>query len=111
MITTLNTVRLLFSYDVRAPLTTDVQLRNHLVRTSNTTAQGWLHAKTQVMTVSPIGIAIMKGPVVTVVTNIGSPVRTIGVLYIHTSSDLSSLASERHQYRREDTVSAELCVG
>jgi hypothetical protein len=37
------------------------------------------------MTVSPIGIALMKGPVVTVLTNIGSPVRIIGLFRAHVS--------------------------
>ena len=50
-------------------------LRNHLVNTTD-----WAKQETQVMTTSPYGIAIMKGPVVTIMTNIGSPVRIACIL-------------------------------
>jgi alpha-amylase len=47
------------------------QLRNFLI--NSTDSQDWLHSKIQVLTASPVGIAFMKGSVVTVLTNIGSP--------------------------------------
>ncbi|KDQ60585.1 glycoside hydrolase family 13 protein [Jaapia argillacea MUCL 33604] len=50
-------------------VTTLNQLRNFLV--NGTT--GWLTSPVQVLTTSPNGISIMKGNVVSVLTNIGSP--------------------------------------
>jgi alpha-amylase len=47
-----------------------VQLRNYLVGNTN-----WAQSRTQVLHVTSQGIAIMKGSVVTILTNIGSPVR------------------------------------
>lgn len=46
------------------------QIRNHLVRTTD-----FAMTKMQVLTASDIGIAIQKDKVITVVTNVGSPVR------------------------------------
>jgi hypothetical protein len=47
-----------------------VQLRNYLVANTN-----WAQSRTQVLHVTSQGIVIMKGSVVTILTNIGSPVR------------------------------------
>jgi len=47
-----------------------VQLRNYLVNKTN-----WAQSRTQVLQVTSQGITIMKGNVVTILTNIGSPVR------------------------------------
>lgn len=44
------------------------KLRNFLVNTTD-----WAKQETQILTTSPYGIAIMKGPVISVLTNIGSP--------------------------------------
>ncbi|KAF8163067.1 glycoside hydrolase family 13 protein [Crassisporium funariophilum] len=49
-------------------ITTLNQFRNFLVNTTDWAKQG-----TQILTTSQYGIAIMKGPVISVVTNIGSP--------------------------------------
>lgn len=46
-------------------------LRNYLVSTSD-----WAKQETQLMTTGPEGVAIMKGPVISILTNIGSPVGT-----------------------------------
>jgi len=46
------------------------QLRNFLVTTTD-----WAKQETNLMTTGPQGIAIMKGPVISILTNIGSPVR------------------------------------
>ena len=35
----------------------------------------WAKQETQLMTTGPEGVAIMKGPVISILTNIGSPVR------------------------------------
>lgn len=45
--------------------------RNFLV--SNASQTNWLTSETEILTQSPHGIAIMKGPVITILTNIGSP--------------------------------------
>ncbi|EKM82841.1 hypothetical protein AGABI1DRAFT_82568 [Agaricus bisporus var. burnettii JB137-S8] len=45
------------------------QFRNYLVKTD------WATQKTQILTASPYGIAVMKGKIISVVTNIGSPPR------------------------------------
>ncbi|KAG5637710.1 hypothetical protein H0H81_003474 [Sphagnurus paluster] len=45
------------------------QLRNFFINTTE-----WLKQETQVLTTSPHGIAVMKGDIISVVTNIGSPV-------------------------------------
>ena len=47
-----------------------VQLRNYLVNNTD-----WAQSRTQVLHVTTEGIALMKGNVVTILTNIGSPVR------------------------------------
>jgi len=44
------------------------QLRNFLVRTSD-----WAKAETTILTTSPYGFAFIKGTVIAIVTNIGSP--------------------------------------
>jgi len=44
------------------------QFRNFLVNTTD-----WVKQETKILTTSPYGLAIMKGPVISVVTNIGSP--------------------------------------
>lgn len=46
------------------------QLRNFLVNGKS----GWLNSSAEVLSTSPYGIGIMKGEVVTILTNIGSPV-------------------------------------
>ncbi|RDB21011.1 Alpha-amylase 1 [Hypsizygus marmoreus] len=46
------------------------QLRNFMV---NSTGTGWLKQATAILTTSPYGIAVMKGEIISVVTNIGSP--------------------------------------
>jgi len=46
------------------------QFRNFLVNTTD-----WVKQEAQILTTSPYGVAIMKGPVISVVTNIGSPSR------------------------------------
>jgi alpha-amylase len=45
------------------------QLRNHFVSTSD-----WAKQETHLLTVAPEGVAIMKGPIISILTNIGSPV-------------------------------------
>ncbi|KDR81372.1 hypothetical protein GALMADRAFT_239237 [Galerina marginata CBS 339.88] len=49
-------------------MTTLNQFRNFLVNTTD-----WAKQEAQILTSSPYGIAIMKGPVVSILTNIGSP--------------------------------------
>ncbi|KAF9532429.1 glycoside hydrolase family 13 protein [Crepidotus variabilis] len=51
-------------------ITTLNKFRNHLVNSTD-----WVKQPVQVMTASPEGIAIMKGPVISILTNIGSPPR------------------------------------
>lgn len=51
-------------------MTTLNQFRNFLVNTTD-----WVKQEAQILTTSPYGLAIMKGPVISVVTNIGSPPR------------------------------------
>lgn len=46
------------------------QFRNFLVNKTD-----WVKQEAQVLTTSPYGLAIMKGPVISVLTNIGSPPR------------------------------------
>jgi len=53
------------AYNLTATLN---KLRNHLVNNTN-----WAQSRTQVLHVTSQGLAIMKGEVVTIVTNIGSP--------------------------------------
>jgi alpha-amylase len=48
------------------------QFRNFLVNGSAANGD-WLHSKTQVLAANNIGIVLMKGHVITVLTNIGSP--------------------------------------
>jgi alpha-amylase len=50
------------------------QLRNHLVATSD-----WATQPTMLLTTSAEGIAIMKGPVLSIVTNIGSPPQGVSI--------------------------------
>jgi alpha-amylase len=57
--------------DIYNMTTTLNQVRNFLI--NSTDSQDWLHSKMQVLTANSIGIAFMKGNVVTVLTNIGSP--------------------------------------
>lgn len=45
------------------------QLRNFLVATTD-----WAKQETQMLTAAPEGVVIMKGPVISILTNIGSPV-------------------------------------
>lgn len=49
-------------------MTTLNQFRNFLVNTTD-----WAKQEAQILTSSPYGLGIMKGPVVSIVTNIGSP--------------------------------------
>jgi len=49
-------------------MTTLNKFRNFLVNTTD-----WVTQEAQILTSSPYGVGIMKGPVVSVVTNIGSP--------------------------------------
>jgi len=49
-------------------MTTLNQFRNFLVNTTD-----WVTQEAQILTSSPYGLGIMKGPVVSIVTNIGSP--------------------------------------
>ncbi|KAF5391839.1 hypothetical protein D9757_001670 [Collybiopsis confluens] len=49
------------------------QFRNYLVNTTSSTSAPWVTAETQVLTTSQFGIAIMKGDVISILTNIGSP--------------------------------------
>lgn len=53
------------TYDLISSLN---QLRNFFINTTE-----WLKQETQVLTTSPHGIAVMKGDIISVVTNIGSP--------------------------------------
>ncbi|KAJ7184194.1 alpha-amylase [Mycena filopes] len=48
------------------------QMRNHLVNTTD-----WATQKTDVLTSNPHGIAIQKGKVITILTNIGSPAQNL----------------------------------
>lgn len=64
---TLNQVSVLFCPSA-AP-TNKCQFRNFLVNTTD-----WVTQEAQILTTSPYGLAIMKGPVISIVTNIGSPV-------------------------------------
>jgi alpha-amylase len=50
------------------------QLRNHLVATSD-----WAAQPAQVLTTSPEGIALMKGPVLSMLTTIGSPPQAVAL--------------------------------
>jgi len=54
--------------DAYGLMTTLNQLRNFLGNTTD-----WLKQETQVLTTSPYGMGVMKGPVISIVTNIGSP--------------------------------------
>lgn len=58
------------AYNMTATLN---QLRNYLVQTS------WLNSTTQVLTTEPDGISIMRGNVITILTNIGSPPANISI--------------------------------
>nr|BAW15173.1 alpha-amylase [Pholiota microspora] len=53
------------AYNLMATLN---KFRNFLVNTTD-----WVHKEAQILTTSPYGMAIMKGPVISIVTNIGSP--------------------------------------
>jgi len=49
------------------------QFRNYLVNSTANISTPWTTAETQVLTTSQYGIAFMKGDVITILTNIGSP--------------------------------------
>jgi alpha-amylase len=49
------------------------QFRNYLVNSTANTSSPWTTAETQVLTASQYGLAIMKGDVISILTNIGSP--------------------------------------
>ncbi|KIK63779.1 glycoside hydrolase family 13 protein [Collybiopsis luxurians FD-317 M1] len=49
------------------------QFRNYLISVTANTSTPWTTAATQVLTTSQYGIAIMKGDVISILTNIGSP--------------------------------------
>ncbi|TFY81305.1 hypothetical protein EWM64_g2707 [Hericium alpestre] len=51
------------------------QLRNYLVNSTD-----WAKSRTQVLNIESDGIAIMKGDVVTILTNIGSPPQNVSVV-------------------------------
>jgi len=55
------------------------QIRNFLV--NSTASKDWLHSKMQIVGKSNIGLAFMKGDVVTVVTNIGSPPNNVSLMF------------------------------
>ncbi|KAF9052781.1 alpha-amylase [Panaeolus papilionaceus] len=50
------------------------QFRNFLVNTTD-----WVTQSAELLTSSPYGVAIMKGPVITIVTNIGSPPQNVHI--------------------------------
>jgi len=62
------------------------QFRNFLVNASG----DWLHSDTQILTSSPYGIAIMKGNVISVLTNIGSPPQNGTSISVYTPWDSST---------------------
>lgn len=66
-----------------------MQLRNYLVQTS------WLNSTTQVLTTEPDGISIMRGNVITILTNIGSPVRIVQSPSINIDILTTGIASRR----------------
>ncbi|KAI0057115.1 alpha-amylase [Artomyces pyxidatus] len=59
------------AYNLTATLN---QLRNYLVNNTD-----WATSRTQVLETAPDGISIMKGNVVTIMTNIGSPAQNVSV--------------------------------
>ncbi|KAK0448344.1 glycoside hydrolase family 13 protein [Desarmillaria tabescens] len=59
--------------------------RNFLV--SNTSQTDWLTSETEILTQSPHGVAIMKGPVITILTNIGSPAQNGTNIAVQTPYD------------------------
>ncbi|KAI0928231.1 hypothetical protein AcW1_005538 [Taiwanofungus camphoratus] len=56
-------------------MTTLNKLRNFLVNGKS----GWLNSSAEVLSTSPYGIGIMKGEVVTILTNIGSPPQNVSI--------------------------------
>lgn len=61
------------------------QFRNFLVNTTD-----WAKNPTQVLTSSPYGIAILKGGVISVMTNIGSPPRNGTSIAVHSPYEAST---------------------
>ncbi|KAI0048237.1 glycoside hydrolase family 13 protein [Auriscalpium vulgare] len=59
------------AYNLTATLN---QLRNYLVNNSD-----WAKSRTQVLQTGPHGMAIMKGDIVSITTNIGSPAQNVSV--------------------------------
>ncbi|CAL1703970.1 unnamed protein product [Somion occarium] len=49
------------------------KLRNFMINSTTDTDTDWLHSRAEVLTTSAHGLAIMKGDVISVLTNIGSP--------------------------------------
>lgn len=69
--TTLNTVGQLLHL-LFVVVANKAQFRNFLVNTTS-----WATQQAQILTTSTYGIAIMKGSVISIMTNIGSPVRVL----------------------------------
>ncbi|KAF9001959.1 glycoside hydrolase family 13 protein [Cyathus striatus] len=71
-----------YAYDL---ITTLNQLRNFLVNTTD-----WLKSETRILTSSPYGLGVMKGSVVSIVTNIGSPPQNGTQVAVATPYDAST---------------------
>ena len=71
LISTLNQVTPVIQVNVA--LIKPLQFRNFLIGHTN-----WVNSSMEVLTSTDVGIAILKGGIITVLTNIGSPVGTRG---------------------------------
>jgi len=87
------------------------QFRNFLNSTGD-----WLHEDTQILTLSPYGIAIMKGSVISILTNIGSPPQNGTSISVYTPWNPSTattniLTCEQWATGSDGTIEAEYTKG
>ncbi|TCD68229.1 hypothetical protein EIP91_011298 [Steccherinum ochraceum] len=88
------------------------QFRNYLV---NNSTNDWLHSKVQVLTTDKHGLAIMKGEVVSILTNIGSPPANVSLaVYTPYSNNLAMtdiLSCRQYVVGSNGTLSVEYTLG
>jgi len=87
------------------------QFRNFLVNTTD-----WVKQETKILTTSPYGLAIIKGPVISVVTNIGSPPKNnthiaVRTPYASSSALTNILTCKQWAVGSKGTVDAQYTLG
>lgn len=92
-------------------ITTLNKLRNYLVKSTD----NWLHSETQVLTTSAHGLAIMKGPIISIMTNIGSPPANLSVAvytpYAGSMTTMEILTCKQYVVGSNGTVDIEYTKG